>query len=157
VNHWTSRYGDAVSSASRRMLQAEILGRVIDSLCNIREHPLIIAMGDFNEEASSAVMQSLTEGNPLRIPEHSISNRAVEGSYKYRGRWETIDHFLVRDVPGRYSISGAVFCLEPLLEPDESYTGIRPSRTFAGYQYHGGVSDHLPVLLDITVRGDRSP
>jgi hypothetical protein len=36
-----------------------------------------------------------------------------------------------------------------LLEKDGSYTGERPNRTLIGPRYHGGISDHLPVLMKI--------
>ena len=149
VNHWTSRYGGVVSSASKRAFQSETVEQIIDSLQKSRNASLIIAMGDFNDNPSSLSISRLTERQIVRLPEQSYSSDAVEGSYKYQGRWETIDHFLIATTEDMSNFSGSVFSLPHLVEPDDRYTGVKPSRTYIGYSYHGGVSDHLPVLLDI--------
>jgi hypothetical protein len=36
-----------------------------------------------------------------------------------------------------------------LLEEDPDLPGFRPYRTYRGFTYHGGFSDHLPVYIDI--------
>ena len=80
----------------------------------------------------------------------------AEGTIKYQGRWQTIDHFFLS--PAFFSpdskfftdsISGKIYDPDFLLEPDESYGGVKPFRTFNGMRYNGGVSDHLPVVLKI--------
>ena len=38
-----------------------------------------------------------------------------------------------------------------LLEEDNVYGGDTPFRTYKGMRYHGGYSDHLPVLLELIV------
>jgi len=50
-----------------------------------------------------------------------------------------------------YTFTGnaGVFSAPFLLEDDERYAGKRPFRTFIGFKYHGGYSDHLPVYLDL--------
>ena len=37
-----------------------------------------------------------------------------------------------------------------LLEPDPTYLGKKPFRTYLGPVYHGGISDHLPVRIRIS-------
>ena len=39
-----------------------------------------------------------------------------------------------------------------LLEEDDRYGGESPSRTYWGKKYHGGYSDHLPVLLELELK-----
>ena len=34
-----------------------------------------------------------------------------------------------------------------LLEEDSKYGGMKPFRTYNGYQYQSGFSDHLPVVV----------
>lgn len=34
-----------------------------------------------------------------------------------------------------------------LLEEDEKFLGQKPFRTYYGPQWHGGASDHLPIVL----------
>ena len=47
--------------------------------------------------------------------------------------------------PGDARILEAPF----LLEEDEKFTGTRLRRTYLGFRYQGGFSDHLPVLLSL--------
>jgi transcriptional regulator with XRE-family HTH domain len=43
----------------------------------------------------------------------------------------------------------SVFSPEWLLEEDTKYLDYQPKRTYVGYRYHDGYSDHLPVVLKI--------
>ncbi len=46
---------------------------------------------------------------------------------------------------------GQAQCYRPdwLVEEDEKQLGFRPKRTYVGYRYHGGFSDHWPVYLQL--------
>ncbi len=44
-----------------------------------------------------------------------------------------------------------IFNADFLLENDETYLGKKPFRTYAGFRYLGGFSDHLPVFLDLKI------
>ena len=44
---------------------------------------------------------------------------------------------------------GKIFRNEFLLENDDRFVGQQPKRTFIGYRYHGGISDHLPIYIDL--------
>ncbi len=39
-----------------------------------------------------------------------------------------------------------------LLEEDTKYGDVKPFRTYYGFQYNGGFSDHLPVMLKLSVK-----
>jgi hypothetical protein len=39
-----------------------------------------------------------------------------------------------------------------LLEPDPTYLGKKPFRTYLGPTYHGGTSDHLPIRVCLSVK-----
>ncbi len=41
-----------------------------------------------------------------------------------------------------------------LLEPDNANTGDKPFRTYVGFKYNGGFSDHLPVFIDLFFNKD---
>jgi hypothetical protein len=45
--------------------------------------------------------------------------------------------------------NGIIFSDSFLLEEDKTYSGMKPFRTYSGYKYNGGFSDHLPVYVDI--------
>lgn len=82
----------------------------------------------------------------------------VGGTYKYKGKWERIDHFLVsRQMLGSEGLK-YLYCREDgcdifahpfLLEHDKNYLGYKVRRTLVGPRYNGGVSDHLPILLRV--------
>ena len=75
------------------------------------------------------------------------------GSHKYQGEWGFLDQFIVNTTSSpSFSISNArVFYLPFMLAEDTSHLGHRPARSYYGYQYEGGYSDHLPILLDFDV------
>jgi hypothetical protein len=78
----------------------------------------------------------------------------VGGSHKFQGQWYLFDQILVSLALLEESEDQLVarekawiFCPDFLLVPDEQYLGVKPFRTYNGYNYEGGYSDHLPVLL----------
>jgi len=42
-----------------------------------------------------------------------------------------------------------VFKTDFLLERDENHFGFKPFRTYTGYRYNNGFSDHLPIYMDL--------
>lgn len=149
VNHWTSRYGDVVGTASKRLFQANTLKKIRDSLFLCRTDPLIIAIGDFNDGSESDPVKMFSGFKNTFIAEDHFDNAEINGTYKYHGRWETIDHFIITSSREKSQFVKKVFSSPFLIEADERYTGLKPDRTYIGQTYHGGVSDHLPILLTI--------
>ncbi|MGM0475331.1 MAG: endonuclease/exonuclease/phosphatase family protein [Bacteroidota bacterium] len=149
--HLISRYSGTGATAGYRYRQAQQLARLADSVRLKRRHPLVLLAGDFNEEPGGYSLQPLREVSPGRDSIREILP-AGKGSYKYRGVWEKIDRFMVAGEEHWYRFSGKVLELPALLVPDESYGGDRPDRTYVGYRYRGGVSDHLPIVITIRRR-----
>lgn len=138
VNHWPSKLGGADADIRREHIASRVT-LTADSLLLSHPSARVVVMGDFNEQ--------LAVGDG-------------DGSYCFHGAWNWIDHIFV------YSTSCPPKTLSPvtfsnqhtscrafnepwLLEADEAYGGEKPSRTYAGPRYLGGVSDHLPVFLDL--------
>lgn len=98
-----------------------------------------------------------TAGKGLAMLDNARRNN-VGGTYKYKGKWERIDHFLVsRQMLGNEGLK-YLYCREDgsdifahpfLLEDDKNYLGYKVRRTLVGPRYNGGVSDHLPILLRV--------
>ena len=44
-----------------------------------------------------------------------------------------------------------------LLEDEPRYGGKRPRRTYNGYRYNGGISDHLPLVVRLRSSFGRLP
>ncbi|HOU75333.1 MAG TPA: endonuclease [Tenuifilum sp.] len=164
VNHWPSKYGGELESESGRFAAASTLKRKIDSIRVFYPQARILVMGDLNDEPESApVVEGLgaCERNNPNCPSGLINIAAILksrgfGSYKYQGTWGIIDQIIVSQslLSGKHRLyttpqKAAVFESDQLLEPDKQYSGNRPFRTFIGYRYHGGFSDHLPVYIDL--------
>lgn len=164
VNHWPSKYGGELESESGRFAAANTLKRKVDSIKVFYPDARILIMGDLNDEPESApVVEGLgaCERDIPNCPSGLINIAAILknrgfGSYKYQGVWGIIDQIIVSQslLNGKHGLftspqKAAVFESDQLLEPDKQYSGKRPFRTFIGYRYHGGYSDHLPVYIDL--------
>ena len=98
------------------------------------------------------------ESKKLYNLSHQFMKNSSIGTYKYQGRWQVFDQFIVSgnlingDNDLYTSLSGAnIFKENYLIEEDKTNTGGRPFRTYLGPIYHGGISDHLPVYLDLFI------
>jgi len=147
--HFISRYRGSGITANYRRKQSARLAGLIDSVICKAPGNLVVVAGDFNDSRLAWSMEPLVlplaGGASLHIPEQGES-------YKYRGVWSGIDLILVGGRMAHYRFRTRVFRHPGLLVPDLSYGGVKPFRTYDGYRYIGGYSDHLPVLLDISPR-----
>lgn len=76
--------------------------------------------------------------------------QGIGGTYYFQRAWSRIDNILVsREAFEHYKAERCtILALDYLLEDDASGCPM-PYRTYRGPNYHGGVSDHLPLLLDL--------
>ena len=140
-------------SALLRARVVELITHAIDSVSRERATPHIIVMGDFNDTPHAEALAPLThEAGLTCITQH------LSGSYRYKGKWEQIDHvylsptLLTQPTAGTLSLApqGAWnFAPDFLIERDPIYGGWRPRRTYNGVRYMGGTSDHLPVCFEL--------
>ena len=171
VNHHPSKYGGAAESEPRRRIAVERLRFLADSLESIGIDR-IIAGGDFNDTPENSVFRLL---EPALLPMHMDLFRRGLGTIKYDGKWDLIDHIYVSPAfmgapvfaPASDSSSGNVdrktdqaenpstrvrmqiLRIPFLLTRDTVHSGEKPLRTYTGPRHTGGVSDHLPVLLEV--------
>ena len=182
VNHFPSKYGGAAASEPRRRVAVERLRFLADSLRAVGIDR-IIACGDFNDTPDNPQFRQL---EPSLVPLYSDLYRRGEGTIKYEGKWDLIDHFYVSpsllgssglsaDSPeppsGSISTGSAnaadelfarnsqpfrtpaarmrILRIPFLLTRDTAHSGEKPLRTYVGPRYAGGVSDHLPILLEV--------
>lgn len=135
----SKRGGNAAQHRSEQV--TDLLVSHIDSVRSTRQHPNILVMGDFNAEPHSPQLKTLTRQLPLTDPVEKLR----PGTYKYQGEWSSIDHILPYTTTLSLQQTNIV-ALPFLLEPDQTNGGTKPSRTYLGTVYKGGVSDHLPVI-----------
>lgn len=160
VAHLPSQAG-GVEGDRNRALAAQRLWELVDSIAGSgaateSQHTgqrdenrgrRILVMGDFNAGAKDKVFRNTC----LRITD----DRVDAGTYCFRGYWQWIDHVLVSD--GIETLGAAKVVRMPwLLEENKTYGGRMPRRTFRGPTYHGGVSDHLPIVVEMRMkRGEK--
>ena len=140
VIHLPSKRGGAegqkLSMSICQQLQAHT-----DSVRTKRQHPNLLIMGDFNAETNSPQLKLLTRS-------HHLIDRTAKlqpGTYKYQGEWSILDHILTHTTTLSHQQT-RILTLPFLTEPDPTNGGIKPHRTYAGPSYHGGISDHLPIV-----------
>jgi len=159
VNHWPSRRGGKEQSEAKRVMAAEVLKNVVDSLLSSNNKANILVMGDFNDSPTDKSLGVLTV-QPL----NSLVNLMAalpnsQGSHKYNGIWDYLDQLLISEAIANGD-SGLklkhrkafVFNISFLVEEDDRYEDHVPFRSWKGPAFTAGFSDHLPVFIDITYR-----
>lgn len=162
VCHWPSKRGGALQSEHKRVHVAKQISMQIDTIFLQQPHASIVVMGDFNAELESESLQLLLKGkesglNCLVDTDH-LWGKKIAGSHKYQGHWSLIDHLLISHglVESAIDQHFRIVDLPFLLEDDLTYSGLKPKRTYVGPRYLGGVSDHLPVMLNMTLKKEGS-
>jgi hypothetical protein len=165
VNHWPSRSGGLLSSERHRLYVASVLRSKTDSLFAINQKAQIIILGDFNDQPDNKSLKEILEARqmentPVSGQLYNLSSchskKTICGTHKYQGNWSLLDQVIVSgdllDKNGMYLPPNAYQIFDPpfLLEPDDKYLGKKPYRTYSGYRFNGGYSDHLPVYVDIS-------
>jgi predicted extracellular nuclease len=164
VNHWPSRSGGYIETKAKRDITARILRNSIDSLLTKNPETNILLMGDFNttpqEKCFTAILKALPypgNKNPSYLVNLSpLWTKRAEGTIRREGKWEVFDQIICSS----NLLSNNTLQIDPelsgicnfdfLLEPDQTYLGKKPYRTYLGPRYHGGISDHLPVKVCIS-------
>jgi hypothetical protein len=162
VNHWPSRYGGMMETVKYRKLAATILKRSIDEVLAKQPRTKIICMGDFNDSPDddsilkelNAVKSNTPLVNGELVNLSSIwANRPIQTlknlyTWQVFDQWLVSDYFLETDNCIKF-LSVEIFDAPFLLEPDLKYGGLKPKRTYVGYQYQEGFSDHLPITIKV--------
>ena len=140
VCHLPSRLGGGAATEWKRLKAKQVIQQQIDSILHQQPQANIVVMGDMNSEAKNDL--------------NGMSNQMValeqvgQGTHKYQGVWSCLDQYYVsKALKDRVSVQ--IYSTEWLLEEDNKYLDYQPKRTFVGFRYHGGYSDHMPIVLTI--------
>ncbi|MBR4268056.1 MAG: hypothetical protein IKQ46_18635 [Bacteroidales bacterium] len=161
ANHWPSKFSGEAQTAPLRYDAGKRLRSVIDSIQSTNNRAKILCIGDFNDSPDS---KSLTEGlgtlnNWDSIQTYQLYNIAYYLQYKkklwtyaYQDQYDILDQVI---------ISGSLLEKKNLyINPDNVYPlrynfmikreadRPKPYRTYNGYKYDGGFSDHLPMIIN---------
>lgn len=162
VCHAPSRIGGKNQSEYKRVIAMSVVRQHCDSIFLASPHANIIIMGDFNDTPQDKSMSESLGAIPLveQYESTQLYNMCYQfldnpylGTHKYQSQWSVLDQIIVS---GNLLISDAVkpssayiFRAPFLLEDDKRNMDVRPKRTYNGFKYNGGYSDHLPVVVEI--------
>jgi len=152
VCHLPSRMGGARHTKPAREAAHRTVMRVADSLVALRQHPQVLIMGDMNDYPSKRHRWWGEGYENLMLPlQRALRHHpAMMASHKYQGEWGWLDQMIVNR--GFEHLGQARLCVFPFMLTNETARlGHRPARSYYGYQYEGGYSDHLPILIDMEV------
>ncbi|TXC78655.1 endonuclease/exonuclease/phosphatase family protein [Luteibaculum oceani] len=152
VNHWPSRRGGVNETEYKRLLVANTLKQNLNSGTHI-------IMGDFNDTPLNKSIKELfsTESKPEDLdageffnPFEEISKQG-KGTIVYKGDWYLFDQILLSEEifssnHFNYQFADIYSSKHLLQQKNNKYKG-SPFRTYAGPNYIGGPSDHLPVYV----------
>lgn len=141
--HLPSQLGGASTSEGKRFVAKSVIQHQVDSILSLQPHAYIVVMGDMNNNPQ----EDIQGVNNMMMNWKGVG----DGTHKHQGTWSFLDQFYVSSAL-RTQASARIFSPEWLLEQDEKYLGYRPKRTFIGFRYHAGYSDHLPIVLRLDMQ-----
>ncbi len=164
VNHWPSRYSGFLETKQLRNSAASLLRKKVDLLFEQFRSPKIVIMGDFNDNPTDESLYKILKAKKVngKVLNSALYNLSYDwgedgkGTLKYQSQWSVFDQIIVSGFllnsnfglvakPENAKIINHSF----LYEKDEKYRGLKLKRTYYGFSYMGGFSDHLPVLLQL--------
>lgn len=163
-NHWPSRYSGFLETKSLRKAAAALLREKVEELYIRHQNPKIIILGDFNDNPEDESISDVLRAKKVESPivDNQLYNLfydikiSGQGSMKFQSQWYVFDQIIVSGslLSAKTGIyvkpeNARILTFPFLLELDERYGGQKPFRTYYGFSYNGGFSDHLPVLLQL--------
>jgi predicted extracellular nuclease len=159
VCHFPSRRGGQWESEPDRIQTAATIRSAVDSIKNSRQTANILIMGDFNDEPSDKSLSKVLVRDDLYNLSLPVSQHSYTGSYKFGDQWNFLDQIIVSNhlVNAQNALhvtekKATIFQADFLLTDDRTHGGKRPKKTFNGWRYEGGYSDHLPVYVDFSMK-----
>ena len=156
-NHWPSRYGGMMNTVALRALAAKTLIHSVDSVCRADTAAKVFILGDFNDNPEDKSIQLLLHQGNCALEELApgFDYGNTKGTIKHNTDWAIFDQIIVS--PAVFSTGGLhlkdhfmhIFDAGFLLMDDSKNLGKKLNRTFTGFTYSGGYSDHLPVYVDV--------
>ena len=140
ICHLPSQLGGKAESEWKRIAAKQLLQKEVDSILYTNTNAHIIIMGDMNTKPIQDI-----KGLTNKMISLQIDN---QGTNKHQGKWTCLDQFYCSPAVDSIS-SAAIYNAEWIMENDDKYLGLKPKRTYIGFRYQNGFSDHLPIVMDI--------
>lgn len=147
VVHAPSRYGGERYSRPFRLCVADVLAQAVDSITTNSPDARIIVAGDFNDYPDSPALKQLYRHGLDNATRDARGAGGVKGTYRYKGEWQHLDHVLLTPSLTRLTELATIHAPKFVLEDEPQFGGLRPRRTYRGYRYQTGYSDHLPLVV----------
>ena len=138
--HLPSQLGGASNTDWKRQRAKSLIQSQIDSILLLQPSANIVVMGDMN----TLPQEDLRGMYNLMLPIQKMG----QGTHKYQGIWTCLDQFYVSQSIATKATT-TIFSPWWLLEEDTKYLDYKPHRTYIGFRYNDGYSDHLPIVLHI--------
>ncbi len=151
VNHWPSRR-DGDKSVPKRMAAAAVLRAAVDEVLAADPEAQVLILGDFNDEPTDrSIREGLgaackTDSKAFLFALMCMDQPREHGSYNYQGEWSYLDQMIVSRALLPLVAEAKAYWDDRLLFRHPRY-GRSPDKTYAGDDYKGGYSDHLPIYL----------
>ena len=158
VNHWPSRYGGIMETVKYRRLASEALNKAVGNIKKTSPEAKIVCTGDFNDTPHDESIKELVKSKETdRCEMINLSDEWMSQeiqTLKNQYNWEVFDQWIVSNSFLSHNncyrfLKAEIMQASFLLEPDTKFGGVKPKRTYVGFKYQDGFSDHLPVLLRI--------
>lgn len=140
ICHLPSQLGGKAESEWKRIAAKEVLQKNVDSILLYSPNAHIIVMGDMNTAPTQDI-----KGLTNKMISLQIDN---QGTHKHQGQWTCLDQFYC-STPVDSISEISIYNAEWIMENDNKYLGLKPKRTYIGFRYQNGFSDHLPIVMDI--------
>ncbi|MBR1387470.1 MAG: endonuclease [Alloprevotella sp.] len=166
--HLPSRSGGQTATDKRRTEAVSVVAAHIDRERQRGRRPNHIVLGDFNDEwHNNCIRKTLKairpKGDIDREANYVLTARmkaahGIRGTYYFQRQWSQLDNIVVAgsllDPSARFHTrpeNCRIGAFDFLLEHDRMQR-YKPRRNYLGTHYHGGYSDHLPLLLDFVCK-----
>lgn len=162
VNHWPSRYGGEAQTVPLRQAAGRTLRHAADSVLSFNPNAKILCLGDFNDTPANSSL-TLALGAKCNW-DNLMPSKLYNISYylQFEKKMWTYAYYLDYDILDQVIVSGGLLVNEGLrIDPDNVYPlkenfllddpsddNPKPFRTYNGYRYKGGFSDHLPMIVN---------
>ena len=151
VAHAPSRTGGERATRRFRQVVAEHIVALIDSVRQVQADAKIVVAGDLNDYSSDASVKAIVAAGMDNISSMAQGRHGARGTYRYHGRWGSLDHIIVSKVFSQNLVETFILDEPFLLASDEKYGGTQPRRSYLGPRYLDGFSDHLPLVARFTL------
>ena len=152
VVHAPSRRNGKSATEGYRMQVEQRMMQSVDSIRNINPNAKIVLMGDFNDYSNDRALKDIVSRGFVETSKGirglNYEKTGVSGTYKYQGAWNSLDHIFLSTGAQQQVERCFIYDAAWLLEEDNQ-GGYKPFRTYLGPKYHDGVSDHLPIVLQL--------